>query len=112
MQNTKLYKTLIKENKSEFERQYAELYKWCKENGYALKNNKEYFYCEPLGEEQRLAVLRTKREKLLTAFDKWEKAVLRFRESDSSDIMCWFYSLLNLDESAFVNIPDRVKYYM
>lgn len=112
MKNTKLYKTLIRENKSEFERQYAELYKWCKENGYALKNNKEYFYCEPLDEEQRLAILRTKRAKLLTAFDKWEKAVLRGRETDSIAIMQWYKDLLDLKESAFNSVPERVKYYL
>jgi hypothetical protein len=76
------------------------------------KNNmKKIIFPQPT-EEQKLARLRDKRARLLKAFDKWEKAVLRFRESDNTDIMCWFYSLLNLDESAFINIPERIKYYM
>lgn len=65
-----------------------------------------------LTERQRLAILRTKRAKLLTAFDKWEKAVLRGRENDDVEIMCWYYNLLNLIETAFDEIPQRVKYYL
>ena len=65
-----------------------------------------------LNEIQKLAILRGKRSRLLTAFDKWEKAVLRGRETESLEIMNWFYNLLNLDEQAINNVPERVKYYL
>lgn len=66
----------------------------------------------PLTEEQILNQLRVKRKPLLEAFDLWEKAVLRGREEDDASIMLWYYDLLNLVESAFENIPDRIKYYL
>lgn len=56
--------------------------------------------------------LRTQRNNLLQAFDKWEKAVLRGRESDDESIMQWFNDLLDLKENAFENIPERIKYYI
>lgn len=56
-------------------------------------------------------LLRAKREPLLEAFDKWEKAVIRHRENESDSIMAWYEDLLDLKESAFINIPERVKYY-
>lgn len=69
-------------------------------------------YTEQELEEIRLNDLRAKREPLLNAFDKWEKAVLRGREIDNLDIMVWFGELLDLSEDAINNIPDRVKYYL
>lgn len=56
--------------------------------------------------------LRVRREPLLEAFDKWEKAVLREREQDSVVIMGWYQDLLDLVPSAFENIPERVQYYL
>lgn len=56
--------------------------------------------------------LRNKRAPLLLAFDKWEKAVLRGREEDSAEVMQWYQDLLDLVESAFENVPDRINYYM
>lgn len=56
--------------------------------------------------------LRARREPLLEAFDKWEKAVLRGRETDSVVIMGWYQDLLDLIPSAFENIPERIKYYL
>lgn len=63
-------------------------------------------------EEELKEQLRTKRTPLLNAFDKWEKAVLRGREQDDYAIMAWYQSLLNLNETAFENIPERIKYYL
>ncbi len=50
---------------------------------------------------------------LLAAFDKWEKAVLRGRESEDKKVMNWYQELLDLAPTAFEegNIPDRIKYY-
>ena len=56
--------------------------------------------------------LRARREPLLEAFDKWEKAVLRGREQDSVVIMGWYQDLLDLVPGAFENIPERVQYYL
>lgn len=54
---------------------------------------------------------RNKRRVLLNAFDKWEKAVLRGREVDDPVIMKWYKDILDLVESAFNNIPERIQYY-
>lgn len=59
-----------------------------------------------------LSELRARRKELLSAFDKWEKAVLRGREIDDERIMSWYNNLLNLDASAFENIPERINYYL
>lgn len=63
-------------------------------------------------EERKKTILRDKRKPLLEAFDKWEKAVLRGREVNSSVVMNWYTSLLDLEESAFDNIPSVVQYYI
>lgn len=63
-------------------------------------------------EERRLANLRLQRVGLLAAFDKWEKAVLRGRETDDESVMAWYRSLLDLEETAFKTIPERVRYYL
>lgn len=65
-----------------------------------------------LTEEEELEQKRADRIPLLLAFDKWEKAVLRGRETDSIDIMNWYQSLLDLKDDAFIQIPDRVQYYL
>lgn len=56
--------------------------------------------------------LRQRRKPLLDAFDKWEKAVLRGRETDNETIMQWFNDLLDLKENAFADIPERINYYL
>lgn len=68
----------------------------------------------PFTPEQKKDYLREKREPLLVAFDKWEKAVLRGREAENELVMQWYYDLLDLKESAFKenNIPARVQYYL
>ena len=63
-------------------------------------------------EQNRLNKLRQERTILLQAFDKWEKAVLRGRELDDTNVMAWFNMLLDLQESAFSQIPERINYYM
>lgn len=59
-----------------------------------------------------LNMLRAKRTFLLDAFDKWEKAVLRGREQDDYSIMIWYQDLLDLENRAFENVPERIKYYL
>jgi|GEM_PF-5602343 len=56
--------------------------------------------------------MRYNRERLLSAFDIWEKAVIRGREQDDPQIMDWYQDLLDLDESAFENVPDKIKYFL
>ena len=68
-------------------------------------------YTEEEISNHRLTNLREQRSGLLMAFDKWEKAVLRGRETDDENIMQWYQDLLDLKESAFENVPERVKYY-
>lgn len=69
-------------------------------------------YTEEEIETNRKNRLRNKRVGLLSAFDKWEKAVLRERETDDAAIMAWYKDLLDLKQSAFDNIPERVQYYI
>lgn len=68
----------------------------------------------PFTPEQKKDYLRDKREPLLLAFDKWEKAVLRGREIEDETVMQWYRDLLDLKESAFKteNIPERVQYFL
>lgn len=68
----------------------------------------------PFTPEQKKDYLRDKRDPLLSAFDKWEKAVLRGREVEDERVMQWYYDLLDLKEDAFKenNIPARVQYYL
>lgn len=63
-------------------------------------------------ERQKIRSLRNRRETLLEAFDKWEKAVLRDREEDDAEIMAWYNDLLELKERAFNQVPTRIKYYL
>ncbi len=88
-------------------------------NGYEVHINVEgnkviFNYTRPKNylENQKKERLRNKRATLLTAFDKWEKAVLRGREEDSVSIMTWYQDLKDLKETAFENIPNRIAYYL
>lgn len=75
--------------------------------------DEEYLAAEKLKKEKKaLNTLRAKREILLEAFDKWEKAVLRGRETEDESIMTWYNDLLDLKQSAFTTIPDAIKYYL
>ncbi len=62
--------------------------------------------------QKTMGDLRSRREPLLLAFDKWEKAVMREREQDDEMVMSWYRNLLDLQESAFADIPERIKYYL
>lgn len=66
---------------------------------------------EPTEEEIKDG-LRWIRSRLLEAFDKWEKAVLRGREQDSEEVMTWYQNILDLNEDAINNIPFAVEYYI
>lgn len=66
----------------------------------------------PYTEEELTAQKRGRRVPLLEAFDKWEKAVLRGREADDADVMEWYLELLDLEDNAFENVPERVRYYL
>ncbi len=66
----------------------------------------------PYTVEELKGILRETRKPLLEAFDKWEKAVLRGRETDDASVMAWYSKLLDLDENAFTNVPQRIRYYL
>ncbi len=65
----------------------------------------------PYNEAEKKERLRALRPALLTAFDKWEKAVLRGREQEDAAVMAWYRAILDLEENAFKNVPARVSYY-
>jgi hypothetical protein len=66
--------------------------------------------------ENKKLLLREKREPLLTAFDKYKSNVNYGVEFESDEqrekIIAWYRLLLELNEYAFNNVPDRVKYYL
>ena len=73
-------------------------------------------------EEQSAAVqlaqnrLRVKRQIILEAFDKYKINVYYgiTQESDEakSKILEWYQNILDLNESAFTNIPEVIQYYL
>jgi hypothetical protein len=73
-------------------------------------DNKEYLKIAKLQE------LKNKREPLLIAFDKYKSNVnygIEFEsETDRTNIITWYRLLLELNEKAFANVPERVKYYL
>ncbi len=79
----------------------------------AWDETEEIYVYKPYTDEEYKDILRSKRVRLLEAFDKWEKAVLRGREADNLAIMDWYEDLLDLVESAFEedNIPKKIKYF-
>ena len=70
----------------------------------------EYLY------EEKINELRAKREPLLTAFDKYKSNVNYGVEFESEEqrekIIAWYRLLLELNEFAFENVPERIKYYL
>lgn len=82
--------------------------------GYHEPSSNELIMLEKQNEQREKNSLRFDRKPLLAAFDRWEKAVLRGRETDDSEIMQWYNKILDLESSAFntENIPERIKYYM
>lgn len=105
------------DNIQDFMEELNSLKKWCNNNQCVIRNEGTKYYAKKivfpaLSEDQKKNILRSKRTPLLLAFDKWEKAVLRGREKDDETIMDWYLDLLDLNESAFNSVPDRVKYYL
>ncbi len=78
----------------------------------AYDEYEEIFVYEKYTREELENILRTKRMPLLDAFDKWEKAVIRGRETESEAVMAWYKDLLDLSENAIAEIPERVRYYL
>lgn len=62
------------------------------------------------------SVYRERRQILLNAFDVYSKNVVygveTETESEHAAIVAWRQKLLNLDKTAFTDVPDRVQYYM
>ena len=70
----------------------------------------------PVNPEAEKNQLRRQRKPLLEAFDKYKTNVLygviTESKSQHTTVMYWYYSLLDLQASAFSNIPDVIKYYV
>lgn len=66
--------------------------------------------------KQHLEELRVKRQPLLIAFDKYKSNVVYGVEFESEEqrqqIIAWYRLLLELNEFAFENVPERIKYYL
>lgn len=67
-------------------------------------------------EERRLKALRERREPIIIAFDKYKTNVEYGIESESTEqhaaMLAWYQDLLDLEETAFENVPERVRYYL
>ena len=78
--------------------------------------NEQLEIVEDLKAKRELEKLRAMREPLLVAFDKYKSNVnygVQFEsEEDRNVIISWYRDLLNLEKSAFENIPERIKYYL
>lgn len=53
--------------------------------------------------ERRFTHFRKLREQQFKAFDIWERAVLRGRETDDQDVMSWYQEMLNFPEQITEN---------
>lgn len=66
--------------------------------------------------EQLNNMLRAKRASILNAFDTYksnvEYGIEKETETEHNNIIAWYKDLLDLKESAFENIPERIKYYL
>ena len=63
---------------------------------------------------------RAYRNHILKGFDIWEKNVLREREQDDSEVMAWYYLMLNFTNQItkdttfddYPSVPDKIKKYL
>ena len=66
--------------------------------------------------KRSLRLTRDVRQDLLKAFDTYSKNVAYGIENETAEqhlnVISWRQSLLDLKRDAFVNIPDRIKYYL
>ena len=82
-----------------------------------LENNRVVDYDNTIDKIiERKNELREMRTPLLKAFDIYKSNVAYGVEFESEEqreeIIKWYNSLLQLDESAFENVPERVRYYL
>lgn len=103
--------------------EYSDRAKFCNENGYIIveidsDNSKRRFQIQETPkptEEEIKAILRIRREPLLTAFDKYKTNVQYGIETETSKQheinLLWYQDLKDLKESAFENVPERIAYY-
>lgn len=60
--------------------------------------------------------LRSSRPRLLMAFDKYKSninyGVINETLEERNAIIEWYNGLLELEEESFVNIPEKIKYYL
>lgn len=66
--------------------------------------------------KQKLDELRTKRKPLLQAFDCYKTNVNYGIENETEEqkllILEWYNAILNLNEQAISNVPEKIQYYM
>lgn len=78
---------------------------------YSIKEN-----WENIQKEHELNVLRNEREPLLIAFDKYKTNVnygIAIETEETRKIIIeWYNKMLDLDKTAFNNIPIEIKYYL
>ncbi len=77
-----------------------------------------YIY-KPFTEEEKKNILRSKRERMLIAFDKYKSSVnygiITETTEERQAVIEWYNKLLNLDEATIENVdlvPNKIKYYL
>lgn len=76
-----------------------------------VKNEK----LEKLANESK-EILRLKRRKILSAYDIYKTNVLygtlSETEQEHAEIVAWYQRLLDLEVSAFDEVPEKIRYYL
>lgn len=114
MKDTIIMKSLVKVDKT-YQDQYKALWLWCKDNGYEIKSTSDCFYASYRfieGSKEEKDFLRAKRKPLLRAFTNWATNVSIGIESLDNSILAWRLKLLDLDKSAFSEVPAKIQYYV
>jgi hypothetical protein len=86
---------------------------------YKYENNKlvkDISKADTRVQEELQNELRAQREPILKAFDIYKTNVQYGIDTETAEehliIIMWYQDLLDLKESAFINIPDKIKRYM
>lgn len=83
------------------------------QNCYRLENN-ALVYDSSRELEYKKSELRARRKEILNAFDIYKTNVYYGIEEDEEreQILSWYQDLLDLNETAFDNIPERIRKYI
>ena len=83
---------------------------------YKINDDGQFYVDEELVKEQRINVLRMKREPLLKAFDIYKSnlivGAISLSDDEKQQVIDWYNLILNLDEEAINNPPTAISRYI